>query len=919
MNIPMKNKHRLLALIILTLFATSQVFAAVKNNEGVIIRSSWGANESYRYVESNEKDIRFTKEDADFYEKTINESKFAKVITKDANGKEYKWPLQYPQKVQRIIIHHTATTNDIKDPIKTIQGIYSYHAITRGWGDIGYNYIMDQDGNIYEGRAGGKGVVGGHAGVGNNGSIGIAVLGNFEEKEVPKKVITSLAKFISKKAKEFNIDPMGYSILKGVRLPNILGHRDVMATACPGDYMYEKLPLIRQLAAKDYDEKVKFKKDYAFDDKSDLYFVELNPGEEQEVTVKFENIGKQTWDSKTFIVVDDNPTFGNVISFPEVKGVELAKMQESSVKPGSTGTFKFKIKAGKKADTVEMKVAILANGKTKIGEYFTLPVTVNQSDFRYKLVGSKLPPASMGKGEVFSGWVKLKNTGNTTWKRTGDNSVILAADHERLRNSTFISPASPRIGMLEEKSVKPGETGTFVINLKAPEKAGLYKEYFTPLVDWTDWMADIGMNFETLVGADPYASEVTSKSTNGKWQKGKSYKIWFNIKNMGTETWTSENIKLIFVKEETLKISKARLVESALLPGKEGRVEFTVSVDKQHPLGRKIMTVTPSVNGNYVVKTPITFSYTTVIDDGRNKDDMAQIEKELAAEIKLKSAVVKGQGTEGDIRIKLTFSGNPEVTASGSYTVKSGDTTLGTAKKDEVAKVEKSKNGYKVTIGNNTYSKTDPIRFIPASGTILKVKNFTRTDNEFRGILESRIVDGDLVLIEELPLEYYLKGLAEEPNSASAEKIKTIIVAARTYAKYYMDKSEKFPGKPYNLEDDPATSQKYLGYTFEKRAPNVVKAVDDTKGQMVTYNGEIVKTPYFSKSDGTYTKRSKDVWAWDAAYLVPVSDSACKSTAFSGHGVGLSGCGAAAMADQGKTYIEILKYYYTGVEITDFY
>jgi SpoIID/LytB domain protein len=147
------------------------------------------------------------------------------------------------------------------------------------------------------------------------------------------------------------------------------------------------------------------------------------------------------------------------------------------------------------------------------------------------------------------------------------------------------------------------------------------------------------------------------------------------------------------------------------------------------------------------------------------------------------------------------------------------------------------------------------------------------------------------------------------------------MVAARTYAKYYLDHGGKFTGKPYDLEDSPATSQKYLGYTFEKRAPNVVKAAEETAGQMVTYDGEIVKTPYFSKSDGTYTKSYKSVWGGnEIPYLVPVKDPYCTtSKTFSGHGVGLSACGAAGMADQGFNYVQILKYYYTGVEVTDFY
>ena len=62
------------------------------------------------------------------------------------------------QKIKKIIIHHTATSK-IDDPEASVRAIYYYHAVSRGWGDIGYNYIVDQNGKVYEGRYGGDGVV----------------------------------------------------------------------------------------------------------------------------------------------------------------------------------------------------------------------------------------------------------------------------------------------------------------------------------------------------------------------------------------------------------------------------------------------------------------------------------------------------------------------------------------------------------------------------------------------------------------------------------------------------------------------------------------------------------------------------------------------------------------------------------------
>ncbi len=110
-------------------------------------------------------------------------------------------------------------------------------------------------------------------------------------------------------------------------------------------------------------------------------------------------------------------------------------------------------------------------------------------------------------------------------------------------------------------------------------------------------------------------------------------------------------------------------------------------------------------------------------------------------------------------------------------------------------------------------------------------------DNLFRGKIEIRNENGRIVLINELPLEDYLKGLAETSNGDHVEKMKTIIVAARSYAYFYTKaENRKFPGKPYDGSDDPDVFQKYLGYGYELRSPNAAKYVDETNGEMITYS-----------------------------------------------------------------------------------
>ena len=101
------------------------------------------------------------------------------------------------------------------------------------------------------------------------------------------------------------------------------------------------------------------------------------------------------------------------------------------------------------------------------------------------------------------------------------------------------------------------------------------------------------------------------------------------------------------------------------------------------------------------------------------------------------------------------------------------------------------------------------------------------------------------------------------------------------------------------------------------RSPNFLGAIAITEDEVVTYEGELVKTPYFNQSDGR-TRSAEEVWGWThTPYLKSVADPWCDGRVKRGHGVGLSGLGATSQANEGKTYDQIIKYYYQGVEIKE--
>ncbi|MFQ6058226.1 MAG: SpoIID/LytB domain-containing protein [Anaerolineae bacterium] len=159
------------------------------------------------------------------------------------------WPPEY-REPRVFIVHHTVTPNDPVDPAAMVRAIYYYHAVTRGWGDIGYNFLVDQWGNIYQGRypgdpPEGQIVVGGHALHYNYGSIGVALLGTYQEVDVPEGAQDGLAELLAWQGNQYFIHPLEEVFFIDDVFPTIMGHRDVLPTTCPGDRAYLLLPQIR--------------------------------------------------------------------------------------------------------------------------------------------------------------------------------------------------------------------------------------------------------------------------------------------------------------------------------------------------------------------------------------------------------------------------------------------------------------------------------------------------------------------------------------------------------------------------------------------------------------------------------------------------------------------------------------------------
>ncbi len=152
--------------------------------------------------------------------------------------------------VQVAFVHHTDSSNTYSaaQVPAIIRGIYAFHVKGRGWNDIGYNFLVDRFGRLWEGRYGGttKAVIGAHTLNYNSWSFGISAIGNFTSTTPPAAMTSSISRLIAWKLTIHGIQMPASATINGKSFWRVSGHRDANSTACPGQRLYNALPAIRR-------------------------------------------------------------------------------------------------------------------------------------------------------------------------------------------------------------------------------------------------------------------------------------------------------------------------------------------------------------------------------------------------------------------------------------------------------------------------------------------------------------------------------------------------------------------------------------------------------------------------------------------------------------------------------------------------
>ncbi len=539
---------------------------------------------------------------------------------------------------------------------------------------------------------------------------------------------------------------------------------------------------------------------------------------------------------------------------------------------------------------------------------------------------------NLNPGTAITVWVDFLNTGQATWYNTGDHFLALNVANPAGRHSAFQhafwNEEYYRVARMLQSEVKPGQVGRFVFALQAPVTTGIYNEEFNlvaenlTFVDGGYTSFHIGVGEQVARPADYQTEEISrTKGGNINTEPGTAFTFEIKFKNTGLRTWynTGDHFLAMNVLDPIGRHSSfqhafwneyyyrpTRLLEPRIYPGETGTFRFAIQA--------------PNVEGYYTEKFALVAENLTWVKNS---------EVTLPITVGSPATATASITTSPNIRVGLYEADGPiTIKANGQYQVVDMNTNLPSTKNaGQITTITPGVDSY-WRIGGHDIN------------TIMEITNYENrplwnkklNDNEFRGTIEIRYCaeTGKIWVINELPIEYYLRGLAEVSNEQPAEYLKALIISARSYALWHEARGGKHPNEFYDI--NATTDQVYRGYGFEKRSIDPLIAIQLTAGQVLTHPeaqnnlnpNSIALATYSSGTDGR-TRDWTEVWNGDGfPWLISVDDPWGKisnwNTLEANHMVGLSATGARAYASQhGKTYDWILKHYYNGVTIEKIY
>lgn len=586
--------------------------------------------------------------------------------------------------------------------------------------------------------------------------------------------------------------------------------------------------------------------------------------------------------------------------------------------------------------------------------------------------GQKVEIKAIG-GTTVTQQLQVKNIGSKTWNSTGNRFVSAYTVRPNYHESQFYTENTSWKDktqiLMKSPSVAPGEIGEFELSFSIPTVHATYDEQIRLAAENYSWMKGGELHLQihsqpkeqpritlperkgeekqeetaTIYRDTSYAAQFMISGGSLELEPGETTSYRIGFKNVGQTTWQSSGNRFVSLYTIDPNYRASRFASTRVAALNDGWIsKYQIQMEQQKVAPGQLAffdfdLTAPTTPGDYTEKFRLAAEDFTWIQGGEINIDIS-VKKTTALPVisqpgNTGSANLGPIMRVGVIHAETTHS----ITADTPFEVRTGSGQLLVSLPAKTAvNITYNKTSGQYTVQSAVFNTTiDDYIVVQAldNFTIMELLSLERrlpwnpavNENLFRGSLEIRHsqATGRTWVINILPMEQYLKGIAETSSESPVEFLKVMSVAARTYATYHYERQTKHADEHFYVDSE--FDQVYKGYALEKRHPRLVEAVDATTGQVVTWTdpqtGEtkIAITPYFSSSDGR-TRDWSEVWGGEVPWAksVPVPHDIGKQLL--GHGVGMSARGGLLMVvEDNATYDEVLKYFFQGIQIQDRY
>lgn len=668
--------------------------------------------------------------------------------------------------------------------------------------------------------------------------------------------------------------------------------------------------------------------------------IEIVAGETVTVVYKFKNVGTVTWDNSSARYISAytmEPRYKNSIfrSANWIEASQTAKMTPSKVAPGEFGEIKidFSVPAGTKAGDYLEKFYLASRAYSWVGDgYFYAKIKVIEKKVE-EIKNTETQNAFVFKNYLYLGarteevrqlQIKLKELGFFDHAVTGYFGPVTKEAVIAFQKANNLAPYPGWVGDGTRKVLN---------NIKKTDQINNSQSNTSDLIPPKE---EIKTEEEKVNTGEEKAKLLMISKRDLKIGGGETVNLILGFQSLVDEDW--QDYSFVITSKTVGDFSHNSWISKDIIIKKEKNIK------KHETMKEKFSINTPAKKGSYILSvalakdgeileetiTDINFEITKNASSNFKGSKYSVIEK-------VKEEIFSPRFPEPNIRVgvwrspekgEVHFRSNEDI-----FIVYKGEKEMGELAKNQLAKIYYKGGIYTYETDELYFSTSNFVRLVPKNNSraVFELVNYDRNVswkgpvnfNKYRGVFEYRTTeDGqNNYVINELTLEDYVAGIAETSNLSDIDYIEALLTAARTYAYYTMTHTDKHASRFFDVVAHTG-DQLYLGYASEVLMPRVVEATRNTRGYMVTYDGEIVVTPYYANSDGR-TRSWTEVWGGATKpWLVSVKAKydVMYPKKMLGHGVGMSARDAAYMADREDVdFKDILKYYYTGVNVEKVY